>query len=222
MGRLRHLKETFQVNLPLIQSSNSEWVILNYNSKDELDDWIKDKDVVYAKTTRPPFYHRSHSRNVAALLTSGDIICNLDADNFLSQGFMDFIQNVPPNAFLRPPFAGSGAGRVAFHRTDFIRLGGYDERMEGWGYEDLDLVARFCASGLQAIDIPPEIITFINHSNEERTENERIKALWECYNTNRALSKESIQNQSLVANGGKWGRETLSINFAEEVEIGVG
>jgi predicted glycosyltransferase involved in capsule biosynthesis len=37
-------------------------------------------------------------------------------------------------------------------RADFAKVNGFDERYEGWGHEDADLVARLIASGVQRKD----------------------------------------------------------------------
>ncbi|MEO7177052.1 MAG: galactosyltransferase-related protein, partial [Saprospiraceae bacterium] len=38
---------------------------------------------------------------------------------------------------------------MAYWREDFIAVNGYDERFEGWGKEDSDLVIRFIKIGLK-------------------------------------------------------------------------
>lgn len=226
MGRLHHLKETFPINIELVTSANAEWIMLDYNSNDGFEEWIRQnqrKNITYARTTNPQYFNRSHSRNIAALLATGDIVCNLDADNILSPEYIYFVQHLPQNVLLKLSRNGPGAGRIALHRSDFLRLGGYDERMKGWGWEDLDLIDRCEATGIRLIEIPEQFIRFIDHSNEERVENHSIKDMRISYDVNEALSKESIKSGILVANHGKkWGKEKLTVNFTQEIETGYG
>ena len=91
MGRLHHVEKTLIKNI----KDNSEYphlhfILLDYNSKDNLESWIKDQMgsylqsglLSYYKTTDPVFFHRSHARNMAFRLAEDGIICNIDADNF--------------------------------------------------------------------------------------------------------------------------------------------
>jgi hypothetical protein len=224
MGRLHHLKQTFATNPALINAAKAEWVILDYNSPDGLEEWMRNKDgILYAKTTRPEFYVISHPRNVAALLTHGDIICNLDADNFLSKEFVELLGNLQVDQVVCGPTHSCATGRVGIYRKDFIRLGGYDERMEGWGQEDVDLVQRCERSGLAIIKPPKEIFECVPHPNEERSVYMANKDIWQTYRQNRIMSEESLRNNCLIANQGRtWGKEKVTINFKCEMDVGYG
>ena len=92
MNRLSHLKKTLEKNIcDNLVYENLEFILLDYNSTDGLENWAKndlknyiEKGILkYYRTSEPNSFHRSHSRNVAMKLASGDIVCNLDADNFL-------------------------------------------------------------------------------------------------------------------------------------------
>jgi hypothetical protein len=89
MGRLHHLCETLPKNIEDNIYPNVEFVILNYNSPDNLDEWMKqyvqlmdDGKILYLKESTIRFYSMTHSRNVAFKAATGDIVCNVDADNF--------------------------------------------------------------------------------------------------------------------------------------------
>ena len=78
-----------------------EFVLLDYNSTDGLEEWVKELQyyidtgiLVYYRTEEPLNYHRTHSRNMAFRLSTGDIVCNLDADNFLGEGFASYILDI--------------------------------------------------------------------------------------------------------------------------------
>src|SRR6187402_102950 len=90
MNRIEHLKQTLPKNIEdNIAYGNLEFLLLDYNSKDGLEEWVEsemkeyiDKGILhYYKTTEPEYFHRSHSRNMIIKKATGDIVCNIDADN---------------------------------------------------------------------------------------------------------------------------------------------
>ncbi|WP_136468918.1 glycosyltransferase family 2 protein [Flagellimonas onchidii] len=188
MNRLDHLKQTLHKNIEdNISYGNVEFILLNYNSKDGLDEWvqsemshlIKKGTLKYFKTEEPKYFLRSHSRNVVAKQTTGDIICNVDADNFIGKGFADYVNaqfHKDDNIFLSVNKNGNIKdcyGRICMKRKDFMKLGGYDESMKNYGFEDFDLVNRLKLLGLknQFID-NKEFLTALNHDDDIRLENE--------------------------------------------------
>lgn len=187
MNRLHHLKETLPMNLAdNIATENIEFVILDYNSTDGLEDWMKQNldnfcgKVIYFKTTQPSFYKRSHSRNMAFRLASGDIVCNLDADNYAGKNFAEYLTAMfqqdntifiaPQNNHLSDTF-----GKISTTKSDFLQLRGYDEAIKGYGFEDNDLKNRLANLGRTEVTFnDTEFLKAIIHTEEERIKNEYI------------------------------------------------
>jgi len=170
------------------------FVLLDYNSKDEIKSWVTNDLKKYIdmgilkfySTSEPETFHRSHSRNVVMKLATGDIICNLDADNYLGKDFAFFINyqfSFSGNMFLTSAFADGSTGRVCMKKDDFLAVKGYDERMSGWGFEDDDLYNRLSQSGLQNIKFRnPEFVEFIWHDVAESFENDlNVTGVTEMY-----------------------------------------
>jgi hypothetical protein len=191
MNRLHQLKQTLEVNIQQnVDYEMVEFVLLDYNSQDGLEryiqsrfmNWIETGLLVYYKTPLPVYFNRSHSRNMAFKLASGEILCNLDADNFTGEGFAHYINNIfdtdCPMALnvLNVPAAGPDVtGRICLRKKDFLELNGYDERLEGYGYEDNDLINRLELSGIRFQKISnPAFLKYIPHSDQERIQNERM------------------------------------------------
>jgi hypothetical protein len=185
MNRLHHVKATLPFNLDCCKTlPDSEFVILDYNSTDGLFDWINVNQqhfggkVKYYRTTEPQFYKRSHSRNMAMKLASGDIVCNLDADNFVGIGFATYIQEqflTKKNIYLSPSeeLQSDIFGKLCFTKSDFLAIGGYDEKIELYGFEDFDLKNRLELLGLEKVTFNnPDFAQAIVHSELERIENE--------------------------------------------------
>jgi hypothetical protein len=191
MNRLHHLQQTILKNIYDNKLSNEkytiEFIILDYNSSDGLEYWFQNNMtsfieaglVKFYRTTEPLYFNRSHSRNLAFKLASGDIICNIDADNYLGVGFSNYIYNCfikGNNEFLTPDFRQRDViGRLCLKKTDFILQRGYNENMNGYGFEDLEFYARMAINGLQHEFIyNSDFLNVIHHSDKERYENEHL------------------------------------------------
>jgi glycosyltransferase involved in cell wall biosynthesis len=195
MNRLYHLQETLVKNIEdNLEYENIEFVLLDYNSKDAIKSWVTNDMKKYVDmgilkfytTSEPETFHRSHSRNVVMKLATGDIVCNLDADNYLGKDFAFFINyqfSFSGNMFLTSAFADGSTGRVCMKLDDFLSVRGYDERMSGWGFEDDDLYNRLSTSGLENKKFRnPEFVEFIWHDVAESFENDlNVTGVTEMY-----------------------------------------
>jgi GT2 family glycosyltransferase len=188
MNRLHHLKKTLEKNiLENYLLNDVEFIVLDYNSSDGLDEWVKvemEKYItlgilVYYKTNDPKSYNRSHSRNMAFRLSRGELICNLDADNYLGN---DFAKKMLKGLFHNfQSFYTSDCrindvfGRIVVRRKNFLNVRGYNEDLSGYGFEDVDLFNRLIKNGLKHLMFSdPEFYNVISHSKFERISNESM------------------------------------------------
>lgn len=231
MGRRTHLQQTLRPTIEQL-GSNAEIVLLDYNSPDGLKEWIAEEfsaeiaceSLLYYRTSEPAYFHHSHARNVLALLAKGPIVCVLDADNFLEPGFSDWLlENMGDEPGKQVGVCQTGEathGRIAIFRDDFIRLGGYDERMIGWGFEDNDFRRRALRLGLNPIELPRELMTrFVEHDDAMRTAclPAALNNRWATHRLNHRLSLENVAANSAAVNNGKvWGKATVS-DFAGNI-----
>lgn len=226
MGRAYQLRQTLPLNLAVTAGWNVEFVVLDYNSNDGLGDWIKAEmwaeilagRLVYGRTEEPTHFNMPHAKNLSHCLASGNILCNLDADNFLAEEFTRYLDGcfrAEPATITQGHGNVGFAGRVAIGREWFFKLGGYDEQMgDGWGYEDQDLVFRGLGMGLKLAKFPDAFALVLQHSNEERTINHKSRSRTE--RSHMRLSRANMAQGRLVANGGNcWGATKLLKNFHE-------
>jgi hypothetical protein len=191
MNRMHHIIQTLPKNIQDNESYSAvEFLLLDYNSSDGLEDWVKTNLNKYIesgllkfyRTTEPEYFNRSHSRNMILKLAQGEIICNVDADNYTGKGFAKYINeafNSDDNIFLKG-FYKEGLeeykdayGRFCTWKKDFFSLNGYDEEMESYGHEDTDLYERMVRYGKTETDIAhTDFLHSISHSDQERTGNE--------------------------------------------------
>jgi hypothetical protein len=192
MNRTHHLKETLPRNLAEQKTPGVEFVIANYGSRDDLDSWMRDAcreaiangQIKYVRNRRPRYFHTARAKNMAHLAATGDIVCNLDADNFLGNGFTSYLRRVfnrEPDSVVHATAAYSAHGRIAMLRHHFEEIGGYNESFEGWGNEDYELINRACAlRHLTPHPCPsPAFARCLEHGDEERIQNfsPRIRSL---------------------------------------------
>jgi len=196
-NRLHHLRQTLKQNIEdNYNYLELQFVILDYNSDDGLFEWVRTEmsfylssgKVVYYRTEDAAFFDRSHSRNLAFKLAEGDIIFNIDADNFIGKNFAYYVNSLfesNPRIFItsgklgtriRPDFL----GRIGVFKSDFLAVGGYDEKMDGYGFEDTDLINRLARYGLSQYKVNHKpFFRAIFHSDEERILEERKMKLIE-------------------------------------------
>lgn len=156
------LQQTLPCNIEKIKKySNTELVLLNYHSEDGLHEYIFD---VYAYElqhglihyfqliTPKPFFYMSYAKNVVHALAEGDILFNLDADNYIDS-VIDQLQDMPENSLLIPKLQFSGdtghCGRIGVHKADFIQLRGYNEAITAMADDDADFIRRAIQHGFK-------------------------------------------------------------------------
>lgn len=234
-GRLHHLKRTLPVNLERNAAyPNSEFVILDYNSQDGLCDWIKDNfqdeidsgKLTYARNPEPVHFHMAHAKNMAHRLASGDILVNLDADNYLGQDFAFYINSVFSefdSVFLHSPkghkrVVGGCGGRIAVRRQDFMQAGGYDERFSGWSHDDKNFIQRLKAMGLSSHLIDISYLNRIRHKKNERLENLRASDRRQGGMPNYIKAYDEVGApavyDTVISNNGEIGCGRVFVNFS--------
>lgn len=191
MNRLHHLRQTLLTNmLDNEDYPELEFILVDYNSSDGLEDYVRnflqeyiDKGtLVYYKTLTPSYFNRSHSRNLAFKLATGDLICNIDADNYTGKSFAAYLNdafNKEENIFLTTVgqnFKKDVLGRICVKRADFYMIKGYDERMINYGFEDYDFVNRLEMAGVKRsfFENKDDFFKAITHEQTERLSNEFV------------------------------------------------
>ena len=154
-GRTQHLEKTLPKNMH--DNPNAKFVLVDYGSQDHLQDWLRENQphweeqlTVYSYIGYHPF-KMAHAKNMAhrcAMLEGADVLVNLDADNFTGPGFVSYLDHNMtefPGSFMwarmikddegRLPRGISG--RIAVSKHAFLNAGGYDEKFDTWGPDDM-------------------------------------------------------------------------------------
>ena len=227
MGRRSQLEQTLPHNLSLLRDFPAfELVLIDYNSRDGLADWILAEFPAeiasgrfsFYRTADPQGYVMTHAKNVAHLAAAGEIVTNLDGDNFLTAPYLNFVENVFSQGDRRLfiGFNGPGIGsRISVRRDEFIAAGGYDEDLGiGWGPDDFDLALRLHHLGLQRVGTLNTgffgaALEHPDSGRNELTPEKLPKQETHARNLSRII--ENARCGKFVANAGRrWGAVTLT------------
>lgn len=209
MNRQFHLEKTVLLNAMTCKLTgtydNSEFLILDYGSKDGIRDWFVETKRAYpdlmrnvrlfAITDPVTYFNVSAAKNTCHSLASGDVIINLDADNLLLHEYDRLvIREVyeKQNRFLAPP-NNSFYGKIACRREDFFASGGYNERLSyGMSYEDTDLVERLEGLGITRCELPENFKCRIDHTEAVKLANVPNKNMEQGMNIHHDIMRQGI------------------------------
>ena len=226
MNRLHHIRETLPANLRENDSPGIDFVLLDYNSTDGLDVYIKSNfnqhletgRLVYYKCNTEQSYRRSHSRNMAFRLAGGDIVCNLDGDNYAGEDFGRYVQQVFSNedniclTGLLNQWLPDASGKLCVKKSDFLDVTGYDENFEGYGFEDYDMVNRLYLAGCKPYTMnKKQFLRGIKHTNTDRLIYDRY---WQMLEDVYVHFIDANTSELLyLFKDGKWSSATIVNNY---------
>ena len=224
-GRAQHLEKTLPANIE--NNLNAKFIILDYNSNDQLIPFLKSFHKSYYNSGRLVVYSfpqagkfkMAHAKNMAhrcGILEGADILVNLDADNFTGPNFDSYIHakfNIEKKVFLWskmiPGVLPRGIhGRIAVSRDQFLNSGGYDEKYESWGPDDKDFNTRLRRLGYTGREIDPLFLM------QGVAHNDKIR--FKEYPEARVVGKEDVAEihpSNTIANFGKVGLGVVYKNF---------
>lgn len=235
-NRTEHLKQTFLKNLEDNPQDYVRFLLLNYNSQDDLDDWVRSELSDHVESGRLLYVHEktaerfkhAHARNVAVRACNTDVICNVDADNFTGTGFGEWLYQMYLDAADRPVFtawhrgcpAGDIFGRISFRVRHLIALGGYSEELNQWGVEDWDVIKRAERAGLECIDYPNKFeIPAIPHEGTTRIYGTGYGTPLESLEASAKMQMAKFGTGQSPNAKGAWGRATVEVNWDRTVDL---
>lgn len=154
-GRLWQLRQTLPVNIKLTQKDVSI-ILLDYHSTDGLEEYITNNYNEYLIDGRLKYYKlhtniygfdMAYAKHIVHLLADGDVLFNLDADNYIGDTISE-LRKLRESNILIPRHikntATSRCGRLGYSRVNYLRVGGYDTKIDGIFNDDGNFVRRAC------------------------------------------------------------------------------
>ena len=173
-ARLAHLMQS----LPAA-AAQAPCVVVDYACPEATGNWVRANHpavtVVGIGTTGR--FSVAAGRNAGAAAAATDWLCFLDADVIPASNFVEALTLLlRPGRFYRPlPVTEDTWGTLLCTRTDFERIGGYDEAFEEWGGEDDDIYHRLQSSGVTAAHYPAHLLSAITHDDSVRMQFHVVK-----------------------------------------------
>ena len=222
-NRFSQISKTLPKNLEdnFMHKDSIEFVLVDFGSTDGLQQWIEENFIDYINsgylkyyyTDELKYWHASIAKNTAHILAINDIVVNLDCDNFTGKnGGWFVIENMikygPGNIILHQfsnEFGDGSYGRIGMLKSNFLRVGGYDENFDPMGYQDTDIILRLRVLGCDCICLSDkEYNQTIPNSKELSMKNVDSKEKWQQMNLNNfKKSTQNITSGSLIANKNK-------------------
>jgi hypothetical protein len=185
-GRTQHIEETLPANLR--DNAKARFVLVNYNSPDHLDDFVRKNHMADVESgrlsvyrfTEPGPFRMAHAKNLShrlAILEGADALVNVDADNFAGPDFDAYVlrrlEAYEGDAFLwanmrKGEMKRGISGRIAVTTHAFLEVGGYDEVFAAWGPDDKDFNFRLRRLGFRPLEIDEKYLDAINHNDKTR------------------------------------------------------
>jgi hypothetical protein len=228
-GRLWQLAFTLKDNLENLKD-DEELILIDYGSPDDtmifvlgtiyFKKYIQENKLKFIKVLDIEEYNCPKSKNIAHRLASGEILVNLDVDNFLL-GMRDkidkaFNQNKKRILHMHLKDKSGSFGRIALTNNNFYKLGGYDEKLFPHSHQDTDLIDRAQSINLEYVLDPLDSYVVANNLY---VKNRYLKEDWfEMREKNKKISEDNIINGKFIANQDKgWGACKIIQNYENTI-----
>jgi len=174
-GRLSDLKQTLPT---FVAQTGAEVVVVDYDCPDGTRGYVREHypQVRIVAVADKPKFNLSQARNAGAAQATGDFLVFLDADMAIGAGFLDFLAaNMKARSYgtFGGGVANSVRGSCVVDRALFEQVGAYDEIIEGYGGEDLDLYSRLRFLRARHVTLPREFIANVIEQDQGAREKYR-------------------------------------------------
>lgn len=190
--RLNHLRECIGT---WVAQNMAEVLVIDYNCPQNTEKFIQsiknNRVACFKEPVAADAWNLSKARNAGWRHAETDILLFLDADTILKPGFLDDAlsklkeDETFVSGLTREPW--NGCGCLLVYKSDFERVRGYNELMEGWGFEDIDMYGRLKAAGLEHKNFDPALIENLPHAAATRNEFHGRLDQFDTHNKNAAI-----------------------------------
>jgi glycosyltransferase involved in cell wall biosynthesis len=203
-GRLHHLRQT----LPgLVGQPGVQVILVDYDCPDHCGDWAETHYpmVRVVRVQNSPSFNLSRARNAGALAAETPWLAFLDADIIVDPHFFETVFPLLRTGcyFLGDERSDGLWGTCLLERKIFQKVGGYDEVIDSWGCEDVDLYRQLGIAGVRPRTFPASLLRCIEHGDGERLRFQPVAALERSWRIGHLYTL--IKNDTTVVAGQKPG-----------------
>jgi hypothetical protein len=184
-----HLREMLAWNARWLEAADADLVVVNCAGDGEAVAAMLQETPVRRPVRRrrqidvpADRFNKSLALNLGLHFAEAAVVATIDADILLADGILDrgdrclrercflTFRRVIDSSQDRPPRPDPGGylqGVVTEWTSEFIWADGTRTRVEGWGWEDLDVHLRLLRLGLERVWIDTQV-THLSHDNERR------------------------------------------------------
>lgn len=227
-NRLLDIKQTLPANIKDSEGYPAEFILVDYGSTDGLEEWVKAEMMhhidsgllTFYRTVGITYFDHPHSKNVAWRLGTGEILMNLDADNFIQNRFLEKVNLIANHIPERMVVVQTGKthGNIALYRDDFYAMTGYDQALRGRAPSAFNLQLRCLEQGFT--------LGYYRHNHRAFTDIKypyaanmpgTFQDYKKMHDRNTFQTYLNVMLGKTRANPEGWGKATLIKNFKEEV-----
>jgi hypothetical protein len=163
-----------------IKQSVNQIIIIDWSSDEEFYDLISAKNdvrILYVRVNNETTFNRTLAQNLAMSLCGYSKICKIDSDIIL---YDDFFENHPLEngqfyvgewLCARDDNEKKTHGLTYLFLNDMVRINGYNEYIDNYGWDDSDLTIRLMLCGLEKKLFNMDFFYHVPHDNFARIAN---------------------------------------------------
>ncbi|MFM7171246.1 MAG: glycosyltransferase family 2 protein [Cyanobium sp.] len=219
MNRREHLLAT--APRVAVWPHHGEHLVVDWSSRDPLrrEELPGDERVRLLRVEGEGRWNLCRAYNFAVAHANGDLVLKLDADAWPMDAFDPLSTALRLSGGGQVCAFGSGPegrkGQFLIERQLFEAVGGFNELLVGYGFDDKDLLGRLLqVCGEQSCSLPQEWIGVIHHSDGERAEQGARRGAMAESQGLAAMRATRLANRLLAAHH-HWGRFNPRSHYEE-------
>ena len=168
MGRLDHLKQVMPGRMLL---KNCDHVVVDWSCPENCGAWLRENfpQVRVVSVPGQAYFISPKAKNAGVRAAVTEKVLLLDVDMLVVPGLEDSVLSVMvPGTFAVCGAAKGLSGAIAFFKSDWEKLGGCDETLEGYCPDDSMMCVSFRVMGLKPVKYDWTFLSHIKHSNLQR------------------------------------------------------
>ena len=175
MNREKHLRQSVRMWIKL--PSLDEILIVDWSTRESIADLLElDPRIRLVRAEGEPRWIQTYAYNLGIAQARGDIILKCDADCMPAPAVVN-LRPAPGRYYAGNWHSGAAVGKTCvngqclFTRDQWLQANGYSELIRYYAHDDTDFYDRMTAGGQARLEIAPDLLTFLPHTDDDRVAN---------------------------------------------------